>query len=359
MDKNNKLVTIEGRKYKLIEGTQGDGRCFSASIYYSLFGHIAISDELNDWIQVNIINPIVKENNYDYRGDLFVWAFNLYSLNNVDSTNTNTNNTIVVDNLVEQLDNVFKLLTPLVMFKNKLKCQNENIVYENILYDITKLIDDVGYFNTHQPNNFTQEYIETAYNEIIKILNELVNYELEIIENFSDEILPVSEITNLSIDQVNDIIDKINNIQISRDELLLFFDNALANFKIIDDNSDVDMFEYFINNYKIKQLFHDPFHPTNLFFYEMFRQIIIKLDNYELKYEDYDFIDLLNDIEMTNWALPILPVVKDILDIKLGEYVYVFYPPEFADKKIYMNIYDYYYIRLSHENFKNYLENLK
>ena len=212
MDKNNKMVTIEGRKYKLIEGTQGDGRCFSASIYYSLFGHIAISDELNDWIQVNIINPIVKENNYDYRGDLFVWAFNLYSLNNVDSTNTNTNNTIVVDNLVEQLDNVFKLLTPLVMFKNKLKCQNENIVYENILYDITKLIDDVGYFNTHQPNNFTQEYIETAYNEIIKILNELVNYELEIIENFSDEILPVSEITNLSIDKVNDIIDKICNI---------------------------------------------------------------------------------------------------------------------------------------------------
>jgi hypothetical protein len=56
----------------------------------------------------------------------------------------------------------------------------------------------------------------------------------------------------------------------------------------------------------------------------MFYQIIIKLDNYELKYEDYDFIHLLNNIEMTHWALPILPVVKDILDIKLGEYIYVF-----------------------------------
>jgi hypothetical protein len=60
MEKNNKMVTIEGRKYKLIEGTQGDGRCFSASIYYSLFGHIAISDELNDWIQLNIINIKLK-----------------------------------------------------------------------------------------------------------------------------------------------------------------------------------------------------------------------------------------------------------------------------------------------------------
>ena len=81
---------------------------------------------------------------------------------------------------------------------------------------------------------------------------------------------------NFNTTNKNDIIDKINNIQIPRDELLLFFDNELTKFKIIDDNSDVDMFEYFINNYKIKQLFHDPFHPTNLFFYEMFRQIIIK-----------------------------------------------------------------------------------
>lgn len=164
---------------------------------------------------------------------------------------------------------------------------------------------------------------------------------------------------NFNTTNKNDVIDKINNIQISRDELLLFFDSELTKFKIIDDNSDVDMFEYFINNYKTKQLFHDPTHPTNLFFYEIFRQIIIKLDNYELKYEDYDFIHLFNDIEMTYWALPILPVVKNILDIKLGEYVYVFYPPHYADKKIYMDVYDYYYIRLSHENFKNYLENLK
>ncbi len=163
---------------------------------------------------------------------------------------------------------------------------------------------------------------------------------------------------NFNTTNKNDVIDKINNIQISRDELLLFFNNELRKFKIIDDNSDVDMFEYFINNYKTKQLFHDPFHPTNLFFYEIFRQIIIKLENYELKYEDYDFIDLLNDMEMTHWALPILPIVKNILDIKFGESVYVFYPPEYADKKIYMNIYDYYYIRLSHQNFKNYLDNL-
>ena len=174
----NQIVTIEGRKYELIEGTQSDGRCFSASIYYSLFGHIANSDELNDWIQINIINPIVNINkvinydySYDYRGDLFVWAFNYYSLNNVDSTITNTSN------LGGQLSNVFKLLMPLVNFKNKLNTQNDNIIY-----DITNLINEIIYFNEHKPNDFTNEYLERAYNKIITILNNLVNYELEIIK---------------------------------------------------------------------------------------------------------------------------------------------------------------------------------
>ena len=196
------IVTIEGNKYKLIEGTQGDGRCFSASIYYSLFNRIATSDELNDWIQNNIINPIVninKENNYNYRGDLFVWAFNFYSLNNINSTDTNDS--------IEQLDNVFKLLTPLVMFKNKLNMENENIIF-----NIIGLIDDIRYFNEHEPKNFTQDYFKTAYNEIIPILNGLVNYELEIMEQFSEEILPIYEINNLSVDKVNEIINNICDI---------------------------------------------------------------------------------------------------------------------------------------------------
>lgn len=164
---------------------------------------------------------------------------------------------------------------------------------------------------------------------------------------------------NFNTENKNEIIDKINNIQISKQELMLFFNNCLKEFKKIDDNSDVDMLEYFMNNYKIKHLFHDPFHPTNLFFYEIFRQIILKLDGYELKYEDYDFINLLNNIEMTHSALPILPIVKKHLEMNLDEKVYVFFPPEFEGKKIYMNVYDYYYIRLSTKNFQNYLDNLK
>ena len=164
---------------------------------------------------------------------------------------------------------------------------------------------------------------------------------------------------NFNSTNKSDINIKIDNIYISKDELLLFFNNEIKKFKLIDDNSDIKMFEYFINNYKNKQLFHDPFHPTNLFFYEMFRQIILKLHNHELEYEDYNFINLFNNIEITHWALPILPIVKEHLELKIKDYVYIFYPPTHGDLRLYMNIYDYYYIRLSHSNFQNYLDHLK
>ena len=39
---------------------------------------------------------------------------------------------------------------------------------------------------------------------------------------------------------------------------------------------------------------------------------------------------------MTHWSFPILPIVKNILDIKLGEYVYVFHSHDYADKYIYI-----------------------
>jgi len=154
-----------------------------------------------------------------------------------------------------------------------------------------------------------------------------------------------------SID-INDVIDKIDNVNVSKDNLLLFFDTEVEKFKRIDDKSDVNMVEYFIDNYKTKRLFHDPFHPTNLFFYEMFRQIVLKLTNHALKYEDYEFINTLDHMELAHWALPILPIVKTHLELELNDNICVFFP---ADKRLHMNVYDYYYIRLSHANFQNYL----
>lgn len=155
-----------------------------------------------------------------------------------------------------------------------------------------------------------------------------------------------------------DIIDKINNIIIDKDQFLIYFNQELDNLLKIDNNSDVKMYDYFINNYKTHHLFHDVFHPTNLFFYEIFRQVILKITGHELPFEDKEFMNLCNDIEMTHWALPILPSIKNILEIKTPEVICIFYAPEFADKKLYMNVYDYYYIRLSENNFQTYLSEI-
>lgn len=151
--------------------------------------------------------------------------------------------------------------------------------------------------------------------------------------------------------------NKIKNINIDRTLFLEYFQSELDQLKLLDDNSDVKMYDYFITNYKHKHLFHDVFHPTNLFFYEIFRQIVLKLTGHELLYEDMDFIHTLNDIEMTHWALPILPQIKGILDMTTPNSICVFYPG-YADRRIYMDVYDYYYLRQSHENFALYLSSI-
>jgi hypothetical protein len=155
-----------------------------------------------------------------------------------------------------------------------------------------------------------------------------------------------------------DIIDKINNISIDKEKFFSYFREELDNFKKIDDNSDIKMYDFFINNYKRLRLFNDPFHPTNIFFYEIFRQLVFNLTGHLLVSEDTEFINLLNDSELTHWSLPILPIIRKFLDIETSEIICVFYPPENGDKKLYINIYDYYYIRLSKINFQNYLNGL-
>ena len=90
----------------------------------------------------------------------------------------------------------------------------------------------------------------------------------------------------------------------------------------------------------------------------MFRQIIFKLLNYELKYEDYEFTSLLDETELLCYSLPILPIIKKYLELELPDYIYVFGLND-SKKRLYMDIYDYYYIRLLPDNFKNYLDILK
>ena len=66
-------IELEGKQYELIEGTQGDGRCFSASVFYDLNGRVASNEELNQWIQKFIIVPILNTEEIDCP-QFLLWA---------------------------------------------------------------------------------------------------------------------------------------------------------------------------------------------------------------------------------------------------------------------------------------------
>jgi len=281
----------------------------------------------------NIIKHMFLNHTYTKNNYIIHWIPNYQNLN---ETNMNTEHI----NMLNECD-IF-IYQPL------------NNMYNDSEYNITNV-------KTHLNNNTIILKINFYrfrgfwYNSGYKPYNSYKNYKFLEMDCYG---IHDSFINFNSVNKI-DVIDKIDNVSISKDELLLFFNNELTKFKHIDENSDVNMFDYFTNNYKNKHLFHDPFHPTNLFFYEMFRQIVLLLNNYELERDDYNFINLLNNIEMTHWALPILPIIKKHLGLNLDNNVDIFYPLECnGDKKLHMNIYDYYYIRLSPQNFQIYLDNL-
>lgn len=154
-----------------------------------------------------------------------------------------------------------------------------------------------------------------------------------------------------------EVINFINNIQIDEKDLIKFFESELEKIKILDEKSDVKMYNFFKLNYNNNLLFFDPFHPTNIFLYEIFRQLVKQILNHELPVKDLDFLNepKIKDIEMTYWTIPILQSIKTILKLNYEDIIPCFHP-QCHPKRLYMNTYDYYYIRLSPNNFKNYLD---
>lgn len=145
----------------------------------------------------------------------------------------------------------------------------------------------------------------------------------------------------------------INSIDIPRNELIEFYNNQLKKFKEIDDNSDVDMYSFFIQYHKTIPLFNDPYHPTLFFIYEIFRQLVFKLYSVQLPFDDSDFCNAIRSCEITHWVTPILPIMYSTFGLKLPRIVECFHPI-----KIPLDVYEYYYIRLSKYNFQDYLFNI-
>lgn len=88
------------------------------------------------------------------------------------------------------------------------------------------------------------------------------------------------------------------------------------------------MYNFVKLNYNNNLLFFDPFHPTNIFFYEIFRQLVKQFLNHELPAKDLDFLNkpIIKGIEMTHWTIPILPLIKTILKLNYEDIIPCFHP---------------------------------
>ena len=148
-----------------------------------------------------------------------------------------------------------------------------------------------------------------------------------------------------------DFKETINKLH-SPSEIKEYFYEKLDEFKTINKNVDIDMYDFFVRNYKSKQLFYDYAHPTNVFFYELFRKLIFMVLKTVLPETDKEFLDSLSLHENTHFAIPIMPQVAKTLELDFWEERFWVFFPQHRTK---MSIYDYLYIRLSKDNLKSYI----
>lgn len=150
------------------------------------------------------------------------------------------------------------------------------------------------------------------------------------------------------------LINHIDHIEIDPIQYFVFFQEELNKLKKLDDTCDVNMLPFFLENFKQRTLFHDPFHPTLFFFYEIFRQLIYQMTNIHIDPKDDMFLSCIETSELTMWSQPILPCIKNILQMQIPSMFYLFDGVHDAHI-VHINIYQYYYIRLKKEHFEHYL----
>jgi hypothetical protein len=99
----------------------------------------------------------------------------------------------------------------------------------------------------------------------------------------------IKDINNINLTKqiISNEIDKMNNYRYDKNDMLTSMNFKINEFKKIDNQSDIKMFDYFINNYKKYRLFQGRGYPSSRFFFELVNKILIRL-NYN---PNTEFID--------------------------------------------------------------------
>lgn len=162
----------------------------------------------------------------------------------------------------------------------------------------------------------------------------------------------VENMKNYDYESVKQFIDQV---EYNSDTITKVFEENLVKFRRIDDNSDIKMYDFFVDNYKKQKLFHDQFHPTNIFMYEVFRQLVQFIQDTDIGYDGADFISSLDaEDELTHWSQPILPTIRKHLNLEFKDETVVYHKTLFP-VCLTFDVYEYYYVRMSPKNFREFL----
>lgn len=255
---------------------------------------------------------------------------------------------------VNKFSNIFKNCDVFIYQHNK---GNTNIIYDmNELKHTCIKIKIVWWI-------FNGFWVDSTYNSYKQIIYNNIKYTF-LEPKWNDTISQLYGIHNSFINfygNYNEIKNKLDNLHIHKDNIINFFNDQCDKFKNIDINSDISMYDYFIKNYKNVELFHCPIHPTNKFFYELFKKIMLylKTNNIKINLELLNKLNLndLLEYSLISYSRPILPIVQNVLNIDYGSNNnFRIFKSYLIDITLNLNIYQYYFIRLSPVHFKIFMD---
>ena len=155
--------------------------------------------------------------------------------------------------------------------------------------------------NNHKTISTGKPFGEFFYG-ISVIVDEFKKYESEKIKNDFDNI-------------IKDLVVKSNNDNFILKETIEYHKNRT--FEFLENkclNSDIpDIYMFIKNNFTEKRLWHNPNHPTGILLNELIKLVFKKLD---LIYIENDENMVFLENLLSDWVMPILPCVKNYLDLK-------------------------------------------
>lgn len=215
---------------------------------------------------------------------------------------------IVINNYLKPIyktafnNNDIKLFKSADLFITQFIQRNDYLNHQNIIDNyIPKecIIITIPHLRFHGYHDIFEGSLTKNYIYGLKINNSIIKLYNDVKGDFNNFKLKFDDVYN----NIND--DKIN-IKTKMNEYVLDFK------KLVETQSNLEIYPFFENNYKKIRLFCSPYYPTSEFFYNIAKMILAKINIFDIN----DFKTKPN-FTWTHWICaytPILPIILSKLD---------------------------------------------